>query len=51
MTDIEIIALYWTRNEDAIRETDLVYGKKLHGLAQKIVQTLKMRRNALVIPI
>jgi len=38
LTDTEIIELYWARNEDAIRETDLVYGRKLHGLADRIVQ-------------
>ena len=38
MTDIQIIELYWARNEDAIRETDSAYGKKLHRLADKIVQ-------------
>ena len=38
MTDAEIIQLYWSRNEDAIRETDAVYGRKLHTLAERIVQ-------------
>ena len=38
MTDAQIIELYWNRNEDAIKETDLVYGRKLHHLADKIVQ-------------
>ena len=38
MTDAQIIELYWTRNEDAIRETDAVYGRKLHSLADRIVQ-------------
>ena len=38
MTDIQIIRLYWDRNEQAIHETDLRYGSKLHYLAHKIVQ-------------
>ena len=38
MTDTEIIELYWSRNEDAIKETDLAYGRKLHVLADRIVQ-------------
>ena len=38
MTDLQIIDLYWARNEQAIQETDIRYGKRLHSLAQKIVQ-------------
>lgn len=38
MEDAQIIALYWARNEDAIRETDRAYGRKLNGVARKIVQ-------------
>ena len=38
MTDIQIIDLYWARNEQAIQETDLRYGRRLHYLAHKIVQ-------------
>ena len=38
MTDAQIIELYWARNEDAIKETDLAYGTKLHILADRIVQ-------------
>ena len=41
MTDAEIIALYWSRNEDAIAQTDLVYGRKLHTLADRIVQNFE----------
>lgn len=37
MTDAQIIALFWARNEDAIKETDAAYGRKLHVLADKIV--------------
>jgi len=41
VTDIQIIELYWARNEEAIKETDLRYGKKLHNLADKIVQNFE----------
>ena len=41
MTDAQIIALYWDRNEQAIQETDRVYGRKLHGLADRIVQNFE----------
>ena len=41
MTDIQIIRLYWDRDERAIHETDLVYGSKLHYLAHKIVQNFE----------
>lgn len=37
MEDAQIIELYWARNEDAIKETDLAYGRRLHVLADKIV--------------
>jgi len=33
MEDGEIIDLYWTRNEDAIVETDKKYGKYLYAIA------------------
>ena len=38
VTDIQIIRLYWDRDEQAIHETDLRYGSRLHYLAHKIVQ-------------
>ena len=41
MTDRQIIELYWARNEAAIQETDLRYGKKLHTLADKIVHNFE----------
>ena len=41
MTDAQIIELYWDRNEQAIQETDCVYGRKLHGLADRIVQNFE----------
>lgn len=37
MEDIEIIDLYWNRNEDAIRETDVKYGKYLRTVAMNIL--------------
>lgn len=39
MEDREILALYWERKEEAIRETDNAYGPKLQGLAWRIVQS------------
>lgn len=38
MQDAEILDLYWRRDESAIRETDSAYGRKLHGLAERIVE-------------
>lgn len=37
MEDAKIIELYWARNEDAIRETEASYGRKLNALAKKIL--------------
>lgn len=39
MEDAQIIALYWDRNEDAIQQTDAVYGRRLHALADKILNS------------
>lgn len=39
MEDAKIIELYFRRSEDAIRETDAAYGKKLHGLANRILRS------------
>ena len=36
MTDDQIIELYWARNEEAIKETDLRYGKKLQELIDEL---------------
>ena len=41
MTDLQIIELYWARNETAIKETDLMYGRRLHILADKIVRNFE----------
>ena len=37
MEDAKIIELFWTRNEDAIAETDASYGRKLRTLASRIL--------------
>ena len=41
MTDSQIIALFWERNEDAIQETDAAYGRKLFVISDKILQSLQ----------
>ena len=38
MEDAKILDLYFARDEDAIRETDTAYGKRLHTLAKNILQ-------------
>lgn len=37
MTDSQIIALFWDRNEDAIRETDAAYGSRLYAISNQIL--------------
>lgn len=37
MEDTKIIELFWARDEDAIVQTDAAYGRKLHALANKIL--------------
>ena len=39
MDDTSIIDLFWARNEEAIRETDRVYGRKLHVLSDRILNS------------
>ena len=39
MTYSQIIALFWDRNEDAIRETDRAYGRKLFSVSDKILHS------------
>ena len=39
MTDSQIIALFWERNEDAIQETDAAYGRKLYAISDKILRS------------
>jgi len=41
MEDEELVRLFWDRDERAIRETDLVYGKKLHILADRILDSFE----------
>lgn len=39
MEDDKIIALYWAREESAIRETDVAYGSRLHTLSDRILNS------------
>ena len=39
MEDGQIIQLYWDREEQAIRETEMKYGHRLGGMAYRIVNT------------
>ena len=39
LTDGEIIELYWARNEDALRETELKYGAYLRTVADHILSS------------
>ena len=39
MTDSQIIALFWERNEDAILETSTAYGRKLYAVSDKILHS------------
>lgn len=39
MEDGKIMELYWARDEAAIHETEQAYGRRLHVLAQRIVQS------------
>ena len=39
MKDTEIIDLYWERNERAIAETEIVYGKYCYGIAYRILKS------------
>ncbi len=38
MEDKDIIALYFARNEEAIRQTDFSYGRRLRNLAQNVLR-------------
>ena len=38
MDDLQIIELYFARDERAIRETDIKYGKLCHGIAYNILR-------------
>lgn len=37
MEDAEIIALFWKRDEQAIKETDTAYGRRLYALSNNIL--------------
>lgn len=37
MEDEKIIALFWARNEQAVKETDIAYGRKLYVLSNNIL--------------
>lgn len=37
MDDAKIIALFWERNEQAVKETDTAYGGKLYNLSNRIL--------------
>ncbi len=37
MEDVKIIDLFWARDENAIVQTDAVYGRKLNSLANKVL--------------
>ena len=37
MEDAKIIALFWKRNEQAVKETDITYGRKLYNLSNRIL--------------
>lgn len=37
MEDAKIIALFWQRNEQAVKETDIAYGRKLYNLSNRIL--------------
>ena len=39
MEDARIVELFWARDEDAIKETDTVYGRRLNALARNILQS------------
>ena len=38
MTDEKIVELYWERSEEAIKETDKLYGRYFHYIAKEILQ-------------
>ena len=39
MTDSQIVALFWERSEDAIRETDALYGRRLFAVSDQILHS------------
>ena len=51
MEDIQILDLYFARNEEAIRQTDAVYGRRLHHMADRILRDPRIPKKLLAIPI
>lgn len=41
MEDAKIIALFWQRNEQAVKETDTAYGGRLYSLSNHILRNLE----------
>ena len=39
MTDTQIITLFWKRDEEAIRQTNAVYGHRLYIISDKILRS------------
>ena len=39
MQDEKIVSLYWERNEDAIKETDLKYGRYCYSIAFNVLHS------------
>ena len=46
MNDMEIIEMYFRRDENAIRQTEIKYGVFCRSLAYNILQFMKMQKNA-----
>ena len=51
MEDEKIIDLYFERNENAVAETALKYGRMLRAIAYGILKITRTARNAKTIPI
>lgn len=41
MEDAKIMELFWNRDEEAIRQTDAAYGRRLYGLANNILRSFQ----------
>lgn len=50
MEDRQIIELYWERAEEAIRETDVKYGRLCRYIAQNILPARRTARSASTTP-
>jgi RNA polymerase sigma-70 factor (ECF subfamily) len=49
MDDSKIIELYFERDNRAIKETQIKYGKLCHKIAYNILIIMKIQRNVLMI--